>query len=97
MRLDKYLKVSRILKRRSVSKELALHQRIEVNGRVVKPSYDVKVNDLITITYGRRVLTVKVLEVAEYTRKDAAKDLYEIVSEGFKEETDTILDQEHHI
>ncbi len=85
MRLDKFLKVSRILKRRTVSKELALHQRIEVNGRIVKPSYDVKVNDLITITYGQRVLTVRVLDVADFVRKDAAKDLYEIVSEGFKE------------
>lgn len=92
MRLDKFLKVSRILKRRTVSKELALHQRIEVNGRIVKPSYDVKVNDLITITYGQRVLTVRVLDVADFVRKDAAKDLYEIVSEGFKEnkeETET--------
>lgn len=86
MRLDKFLKVSRILKRRTVSKELALHQRIEVNGRIVKPSYDVKVNDLITITYGQRVLTVRVLDVADFVRKDAAKDLYEIVSEGFKED-----------
>lgn len=85
MRLDKFLKVSRILKRRTVSKELALHQRIEVNGRIVKPSYDVKVNDMITITYGQRVLTVRVLDVADFVRKDAAKDLYEIVSEGFKE------------
>ena len=86
MRLDKFLKVSRILKRRTVSKELALHQRIEVNGRIVKPSYDVKINDLITITYGQRVLTVRVLDVVEYAKKDAAKDLYEIVSEGYKED-----------
>lgn len=85
MRLDKYLKVSRILKRRTVSKELAKHERVEVNGKVVKPSYDVKVNDVIAVTYGRRVLTVRVLNVLEHVRKDEAKDMYEIIDETFKE------------
>lgn len=86
MRVDKFLKVSRILKRRTVSKELALHDRIEVNGRLAKPSTDVKAGDIVDITYGRRVLKVKVLETPEHTRKDEAKDMYEIISETFKEE-----------
>ena len=86
MRLDKFLKVSIILKRRTVSKELALHERIEVNGRIVKPSYDVKIDDIIKITYGTRILTVKVLNVMEYVRKDDANQMYEIIDESFRKE-----------
>ena len=69
MRLDKYLKVSRILKRRTVSKELALHERIQVNGKTAKPSCDVKAGDVITITFGNRQMSVKVMETREYTKK----------------------------
>ena len=86
MRLDKFLKVSRILKRRTVSKELELHERIEFNVRIVKPSYDVKIDDIIKITYGTRILTVKVLNVMEYVRKDDANQMYEIIDESFRKE-----------
>ncbi|MFV0480228.1 MAG: RNA-binding S4 domain-containing protein [Anaerorhabdus sp.] len=86
MRVDKYLKVSRILKRRSVSKELALHQRIEVNGKLVKPSYHVEIGDEITITYGRRQMSVKVLELTQQVKKQEATDMYEVISEAWIEE-----------
>ena len=81
MRIDKFLKVSRILKRRTVSKELALNERIEINGRVVKPSHEVKPGDIVGITVGNRKLEVRVLAVNEVKRKQEAADLYEIVSE----------------
>ena len=69
MRIDKFLKVSHILKRRTISKELALNERIEINGRVAKPSTDVKVGDEVTITFGNRQMTIRVLSVEEIKRK----------------------------
>ena len=73
--------ISRILKRRAVSKELALNERIEINGRVVKPSHEVNPGDIVGITFGNRKLEVRVLAVNEVKRKQEAADLYEIVSE----------------
>ena len=61
MRIDKWLKVSRILKRRAVSKELAVNERIEINGRIVKPSHEVNAGDVVGITFGNRKLEVRVL------------------------------------
>lgn len=81
MRLDKYCKVSRLLKRRTVSKELADHDRILVNGKAAKPSYEVKRNDEITIIYGLRRLTVRVLDIVENPKKEDACKLYEIIKE----------------
>ena len=81
MRIDKYLKVSRILKRRAVSKELAANERVEINGRVVKPSHEVNPGDIVAITFGNRRLEIRVLSVQEVKRKQEAADLYEIVSE----------------
>ena len=86
MRLDKYLKVSRILKRRTVSKELALHDRIQVNGKTAKPSCDVKAGDVITITFGNRQMSVKIMETREYTKKEDASIMYEVLEEKFIEE-----------
>ncbi len=87
MRIDKYLKVSRILKRRSVSKELALHQRIEINGKKVKPSHTVSVGDIVTVTFGQRQLSVRVLELAQFTKKQEASMMYEVVEEKWLEES----------
>lgn len=81
MRIDKWLKVSRILKRRTVSKELAANERVEINGRVVKPSHEVNAGDIVGITFGNRRLEVRVLSVQDVKRKQEAADLYEIVSE----------------
>ena len=79
MRLDKYLKVSRIIKRRTVANEACDGGRISVNGKVAKASYDVKVGDLIEVTFGARTLRIRVLEVRETVGKDAASTLYEVV------------------
>ena len=72
MRLDKYLKVSRLIKRRTVANEACDNGRISVNGRVVKASYEVKVGDRIEITMGARTVAVQVLQVADNVRKDDA-------------------------
>ena len=74
--MDKYLKVSRLIKRRTVANEACDNGRISVNGRVVKASYDVKVGDKIEVTMGPRTLAVEVLQVAETVRKDDASAMY---------------------
>ena len=79
MRLDKYLKVSRLIKRRTVANEACDNGRISVNGRVVKASYDVKVGDRIEISMGCRTVAVEVLQVAENVRKDDASAMYKEV------------------
>ncbi len=76
MRLDKYLKVSRLIKRRTVANEACDNGRISVNGKVVKASYDVKVGDRIEISMGMRTVAVEVLAVAEAVRKDDASAMY---------------------
>jgi ribosomal 50S subunit-recycling heat shock protein len=82
VRIDKFLKASRILKRRTVSKELAMNERVEINGRVVKPSHEVKAGDVVAITFGTRRLEIRVLSIAEVKKKQDAADMYEIISES---------------
>ena len=79
MRLDKYLKVSRIIKRRTVANEACDGGRVMVNGRVAKASVDVKIGDVIEVGFGNNLLKVKVLSVAESVRKDEASGMYEVV------------------
>lgn len=79
MRLDKFLKVSRLIKRRTVANEACDAEHISVNGRRAKASYDVKENDLIEITFGERTLRVRVKDVRETVRKNDAAELYEVV------------------
>ena len=79
MRLDKYLKVSRLIKRRTVANEACDNGRISVNGRVVKASYEVKVGDKIEISMGTSTVAVEVLQVAETVRKDDAAAMYKEV------------------
>ena len=81
MRLDKYLKVSRIIKRRTVAKEVADKGRIKVNGILAKSSTDLKADDLVEIRFGNKLLTVKVLELHDSTQKEDALKMYEIISE----------------
>ena len=76
MRLDKFLKVSRLIKRRTVANEACDNGRISVNGRVVKASYDVKVGDRIEISMGARTVAVEVLEVSDNVRTDDAAVMY---------------------
>ena len=79
MRLDKYLKVSRIIKRRTVANNACDTDHVTVNGRPAKASYDVKENDIIQITFGDKVLKVRVKDVKEHVLKSDAAELYEVV------------------
>lgn len=79
MRLDKYLKVSRIIKRRTVANDACDTEHVMVNGRRAKASYDVKVGDIIEITFGQKTLRLRVLSVRESVAKAEATDLYEIL------------------
>ena len=79
MRLDKYLKVSRLIKRRTVANDACDNGRVSVNGRPVKASYDVKVGDRLEIALGTRTLAVEVLQVAETVKKDDASAMYKEV------------------
>ena len=81
MRIDKFLKVSRIIKRRTVANEACDASHISVNGRVVKASYEVKENDIVEITFGEKKLKIKVLSVKEVVRKNDASELYEVLPE----------------
>ncbi len=76
MRLDKYLKVSRLIKRRTVANEACDAGRVTVNGRVAKASVEVKAGDIIEIGFGNKEVKVEVLSVAETVRKDDAKELF---------------------
>ena len=76
MRLDKFLKVSRLIKRRTVANEACDTARVSVNGRPAKASYDVKVGDVLQIQFGARAVTVEVLQVSENVRKDDAVGMY---------------------
>ena len=80
MRLDKFLKVSRLIKRRTVANEACDAGRVSVNGNPAKASVNVKVNDIIEIAFGQKTVKVKVLDIQETTKKDEAKDLFEYVS-----------------
>lgn len=79
MRLDKYLKVSRLVKRRTVANELCDAKHVEVNGKVARASYDVKVGDVISIQRGAAVTRAKVLDVREVVRKEEAASMYELL------------------
>ncbi len=76
MRLDKYLKISRLIKRRTVANEACDNERVTVNGRVARASYDVKVGDVITIRFGQKALSVEVLSVADNVGKADAAAMY---------------------
>ena len=79
MRIDKYLKVSRLIKRRTIANEACDAGRITVNGKTVKASYDVKTGDVIEIKMGERIIKVQVLEIAEHVLKNDASLLYKVL------------------
>ncbi|EHJ52030.1 RNA-binding S4 domain-containing protein [Streptococcus macacae] len=81
MRLDKYLKVSRIIKRRPIAKEIADKGRVKVNGILAKSSTDLKINDEVEIRFGNKILTVRVLEMKDSTKKEDAVKMYDIINE----------------
>lgn len=80
MRLDKYLKVSRLIKRRTVANDACDGGKITVNGKVAKASYNVSVGDIIEITFGERKIAVKVETINEYAKKDDASAMYSAIS-----------------
>lgn len=81
MRLDKYLKVSRLIKRRTIANDACDSERITVNGKVQKASYNVKIGDEITVAFGTKSVTVRVLDIRDTTKKAEAIGMYEVVSE----------------
>lgn len=82
MRIDKFLKVSRIIKRRTVAKDVCEDERIYINGKPVKPSKEVKIGDIVTVRFGNRSLSVKVLSIDSVVTKAQAEEMYEIVEEN---------------
>ena len=85
MRLDKYLKVSRLIKRRTLAKEASESERILVNDKIAKPSKELKIGDTITIEFGKKQITVKVLSLTPSVKKEDAYNMYELISETIKE------------
>lgn len=93
MRLDKYLKISRLIKRRTVAKEIADQGRISINGKVAKSSSDVSTNDELEVRFGNKTLTVKVLKIVKTTKKEESADMYEVISEKFQQDFRKIGDE----
>ena len=81
MRLDKYLKVSRVIKRRTLANEVADAGRVLVNGKPAKASYTVKLGDIIEVTFGNRPVKIRVLSDLEQKGKDVAREMFEIIEE----------------
>jgi ribosomal 50S subunit-recycling heat shock protein len=81
LRLDKFLKSSRLIKRRTIAKEVSEAGRICINGRVAKPGSDVKIGDVLTIRYGNRTVEARVLMLLENPRKEASAEMYEFIGE----------------
>ncbi len=79
MRLDKYLKVSRVIKRRTLANEVADAGRVLVNGKPAKASYTVKVGDIIEVTFGNRPVKIRVLSNVEQKGKDVAREMFEVI------------------
>lgn len=90
MRIDKYLKLSRLVKRRTIAKELLERGIIQINSKVAKPSTEVKVDDVLVLPLGRHKLTVKVLNVVEYCKKNESNTIYEIMKDEIIEDNDPI-------
>lgn len=83
MRIDKFLKVSRIIKRRTLAKEVADSGRIMVNGKIVKSSTKVDIEDVITIQFGNKIVEIKVLQLLDSTKKEDAQNMFEIIKEEY--------------
>lgn len=81
MRLDKFLKVSRIIKRRTVAKEVADNDRIKVNDRIAKSSTKLEVGDVVSISFGNKILTIQVLELRDSTKKEDSQNMFKILEE----------------
>ena len=82
MRLDKYLKVSRLIKRRTVANDACDSERISVNGKPAKASYNVKLGDIISVAFGTKTVSVRVTDIKDTTKKADAVGMYEVVAES---------------
>ena len=82
MRLDKYLKISRLIKRRTLAKDIIDIGLVKVNGKQGKPSTEIKENDIIELSLGERILTIKVISILPYAKKDNASEMYQIINEN---------------
>lgn len=82
MRLDKFLKVSRIFKRRTIAKEVSKNGRVTINDRVAKPGTELKIGDILTISYGQKTIVVKVTKLASFIKKEDASTMYEMIEES---------------
>ncbi|WP_067841262.1 RNA-binding S4 domain-containing protein [Amphibacillus sediminis] len=91
MRLDKFLKVSRLIKRRTLAKEVADQGRITINGNQAKAATNVAVDDQLTIQFGQKLLTIKVESLKETVRKDEANTLYTIIKEEQIKNSDSMI------
>lgn len=87
MRLDKYLKVSRIIKRRTIAKEISDKGRVAVNGVKAKSSTNVEVGDELTLSFGNKTMVVKIDKIVDTTKKDESKEMYTILSEIYEEKS----------
>lgn len=79
MRLDKFLKVSRLIKRRTVANEACSSSHVTVNGRPAKPSKDVNVGDIVEITFGTKTLKFEIMKTADFTAKENAEEMYKVI------------------
>lgn len=93
MRLDKYLKISRLIRRRTVAKEIADQGRISINGKVAKSSTDVATNDELEIRFGNKTVTVKVVKIVETTKKEESADMYEVLRETYAQDFREVGDE----
>lgn len=80
MRLDKFLKNSRLIKRRTVAKEACEGEKVYINGKLQKPSSQVKVGDILEIVFGQKTMKVEILDISDKATKEAAKEMYKILS-----------------
>lgn len=86
MRIDKYLKLTRLIKRRTVAKELLDRGIFTINGRVAKPSSEINEGDIVVLPLGRHKLTIKVVRLVSYAKKETAQELYELIKDEIIEE-----------
>lgn len=93
MRLDKYLKISRLIKRRTVAKEIADQGRISINGKVAKSSTDVATNDELEIRFGNKTVTVKVVKIVATTKKEESADMYDVLRETYAQDFREVGDE----
>lgn len=81
MRIDKFLKVSRIIKRRSVSKDIVSFGQVKINNRVAKPSTSIKIGDIVELSLGSKIITIEIMSIDEKVKKENSYNLYKIISE----------------